>query len=147
MYPAVAKNGNVDNVALRPSMAERALKLKEAKIIHIDTVEGETIGGVILADLVEVGADRTLTWKFRSQNSTTIPSGVSYGAQPGERLRVQESGELTIGGKRYRLEPGFLLEVNDQAVIVRDLRGQIVEPTADEAYTWTFSLKQETAQS
>jgi hypothetical protein len=128
LYPAVSKATNVDNLALRPEFLRGGLRLETAQLVRIDQVTGDgSTEGEIICDLKDVSADGTLNWSFR-QVGTSVPPGGAHAVRIGDRIRVQTPGEIQVEGKRYRVDTGFLLQIIESGVIVRDLQGGIVEP-------------------
>jgi len=140
MYPAVAKEANADNLALRPSFVRGGMKLQEAQLQKIDTVEPDgSVEGVILADLVNVSETGELAWKFRESGGPTLPprSAMAMEFKPGDRRRVQidnngEVAELEIDGRAYQVRTGYTIETTTEGdVIVRNLKGEKIDPLLD----------------
>ena len=105
------------------------LVLERAQSVQVDTIgQSGTVGGVILADLSHVDEHVSLNWKFREQG-TDVPPGAAYFVRPGDCIRVKTGSEFQIDSARYRVEPGFSIEMDQSGhAIVRDLRGTIVNP-------------------
>ncbi len=129
MYPAVAKNANVDNLALVPDFVRTSLKLVEANVVLVDEVTGEGISGTVVARLKTV-RDGNLVWEYTGSGTTTIPpqSGLITRILPGERKTIASAGQLQINGRDYEVLPGYSIELANDQVIVRNLQGSIVPP-------------------
>lgn len=128
LYPAVSKAANVDNLALRPSFVRDGLRLETAQVVIVDEITADfRVGGRVLADLQNVDAAGNLTWSFRDVGDT-IPSGGAQAVHVGQTLRAQTPGLIEVLGTRYRVEVGYTIEVRDDALVVRDVKGTVVPP-------------------
>jgi hypothetical protein len=129
LYPSVAKDGNVDNMALLPAFVRSGLKLTDASVAYIDDVNADRIGGSVVARLKSAeGGD--LLWEYTSSSQTVIPpySGVHIPIVEGERKRITNGGRLQIDGRTYNVLSGYSIELEAREVIVRDLLGALVSP-------------------
>lgn len=130
LYPAVSKATNVDNLALRPNFVRNNLTLRTAQLVEIDEIgEDASIEGVVIAELSSVDTIGSLQWNFRVAGDP-VPPGGSQHFHAGQRLRAQSDGEIEVEGKTYRIEAGYSIEATcDGGVIIRNLRGELVEPS------------------
>jgi RES domain-containing protein len=129
MYPAVAKNADVDNLALLPEFVHSGLKLTNAQVLEVDTItRGDFLGNVIAR--LQSAENGTLVWDYTGSKSTTIPahSVIAKLMHSGEKMRATGPGKIWIDGRTYDLEPGYSIQLVNNQVVVRDLQGSIVSP-------------------
>lgn len=131
LYPAISKAANVDNLALRPEFVRKGLKLAAAQLVKIDKIEkAGSVGGLVVCDLSYIDDNESLHWTF-CEKGTSIPPGGSRSIRQGEKLRAQTPGEIEVEGKRYKIDTGYSIELNESGeLIIRDLRGNLVEPNS-----------------
>jgi hypothetical protein len=129
MFPAVAKNANVDNLALLPGFVNSSLKLVEANVVLVDHVTTEGIQGEVVARLDSV-RDGNLVWEYPGSSTTAVPPYSSVLTQifPGERKRLTTGGKLRINGKNYEVQAGYSIELIDDQILVLNLQGSVVQP-------------------
>ena len=128
-YPAVSKAANVDNLALAPAFVRSGLKLVEARLVAVDTVDEDgSIGGNVHAELSHVAPDGRLLWRLTERGMDLRP-GEGTPLRPGDKVRLQSSGSIKIGTDSFEVQVGYSVEVtSDGRAVVRNLRGDIVEP-------------------
>lgn len=127
-YPSIKKKAMADNLALIPDFARHHLTLDSAQVVKVDTIGSDSsIEGVVIADLLDVTTDGILTWNFRNKGPSLAPGEgriLAIGVH-----RFQESGQINVLGKTYRIEPGYTIEnLDNTVVVVKNLRGEIVLP-------------------
>jgi hypothetical protein len=128
-YPAVAKSGRVDNLALKPIFVSSGLKLESAHLVKIDAIEADgAISGVVVCDFLGADTDGTLHWKFR-EKGVSMPPGAGHVMQRGVPVIVQSSGDIQVESKKYHVEAGYTLQINEDGDFeVQDLRGNLIKP-------------------
>jgi hypothetical protein len=128
MYPSIAKQGRVDNLALTPDAVRTGLSLSGATLALLDDVTPAGIGGGVIAEL-QSSTLGSLSWKYTG-STTDIPpySAVEILIKPGDRKRLTSAGELELNGRRYRFLPGYFIELDGSGIVLRDLQGKIAQP-------------------
>ncbi len=133
MYPSVAKQANVDNLAIMPEFVQSCMKLEEALAVRVDQISTDgSIGGNIVARLKSAD-NGDLRWNFTGDSETTIPpfKGVAMWINPGERKVFTSASEIRINGRTYRVAPGDAIELVNGEVCVRNVQGHLVEASRD----------------
>ncbi|MBP9121123.1 MAG: hypothetical protein KBF59_09690 [Ignavibacterium sp.] len=124
-YPAITKNSNVDNLALKPEFVTSSLELTTSQLIRIEQINKSTnaLDGEIIADLKSVSKLGELVWEFRCRERAIDP-GESFTLSKGIHI-IRSPAEIMVDGKCYHLEPGFSIEVPQAGdVIIRNLKGE-----------------------
>ena|GEM_PF-6043683 len=131
-YPSLAKNGNVDNIALTPEFATNNLLLQSAEAILItkDGLSDESrIEGRAVAQLASHAGGK-LEWDTIGTNEAELKPNetAKFFLKPGEIKRIYGSGEITINGIIYHIEPGYSISHENEELVMKDFRGKRIEP-------------------
>lgn len=131
-YPSVSRAANVDNLALRPEFVRTGLRLETAEVLKVSEIHANgSVKSLIVAELSSVEAGGILKWKVLG-DAPKIPPGGSYGLRVGTRTYIHGQGVVEVGGHRYSVEPGYMIEVTMAGITIYDLQGKIVEPLPQE---------------
>lgn len=129
MYPTVAKAARNDNLALLPQFVRQGLILKQASLLEIKSVEEcGKIEGMQLATLADVGDDGVLTWRFPSSDKCEPSESITF--HQNMTIFCQSSHTVMVGNSQYKVEPGYRIQHEANGVTVRDLYGELIQPTS-----------------
>lgn len=129
LYPLAQRN-EADCVALIPEFVEKYVSLTAAAAFVVTGADKEGISYKPLAELEGTGTDGALTW--RHPESRQLPPGASEEMGYLDGIRLLSGGTVSVDGREYTLEPGHLIRHEPIGVVVRDLRGELVQLDARE---------------
>jgi hypothetical protein len=108
------------------------LRVESAQFGIIDKLEDPENqglpGGTILADMSESTAAGELRWKYR-EPGFDIPPQSCVAVEVGKQFRSQSACTIASpDGATYNVEPGYLIDVLPNRLVIRDALGVQVPP-------------------
>jgi RES domain-containing protein len=127
MYPSIANQGDIDNLALLPDFVRTALKLSEVVALRVREATPAALTGDVIAR-ARISNDGNLEWEYTGKNVAPEEPAGRVQISAGERHLIADSGRLHVNGHAYDVLPGYGIEVRNGAVMVCDLHGVPVAP-------------------
>lgn len=126
IYPSVEFSCDLDNVVIKPSVADSSLQLVSARALQVEDVRHQSFKATLVATVTAVSSDGTLKWQPEGEAITVpVPSGDITLNWDGKALRIFNTTEIGLEDRRYFVQPGFQIELSTG--VVRNAQGEAIE--------------------